>query len=58
MDSLVEGEGGDGAGAARTCWIFLDPASWVRIVGHFIARERSMWAREDQDSGVRYSAGP
>jgi len=42
-----------GAGAARTCWIFLDPASWVRIVGHFMARERSMCARESQDWGVR-----
>ena len=48
---VAEEEGG--MGAARTCWIFLDPASCVRIVGHFMARERSMWAREDQDSGVR-----
>lgn len=44
--------GEEGGGEARTCWIFLEPASWVRMLGHFMARERSRWYRESQAVGV------
>lgn len=33
---------------ARTCWTFFAPASWVRIVGHLMAFERSIWRRPFQ----------
>lgn len=35
----------------RTCWTFLEPASWVRTVGHLIAADRSRWRRADHDLG-------
>ena len=36
-------------GVARTCWIFLEPARWVRMEGHFMAALRSRWRREGQE---------
>lgn len=44
-------------GAARACWIFLEPARCVRMEGHLMAAERSRWRRETQDSDVTNSAG-
>ena len=41
----------------RTCWIFFEPASWRRIVGHFVAALRSRWGRAAQEVGVLYSLG-
>ena len=44
-------------GVARICWIFLEPARWVRIEGHFIAADRSRWSRADQAVSSGYSTG-
>lgn len=39
-------EGMEGSvGVARTCWTFLQPASWVKMEGHFMAFDRSIWRR-------------
>jgi len=35
----------DEVGVARTCCTFFAPASWVSMVGHLIAFERSIWRR-------------
>jgi len=40
----IEGVSGE-VGVARTCCTFLAPASWVRIVGHLMAFDRSIWRR-------------
>jgi beta-lactamase class D len=40
----IEGVSGD-AGVARTCCTFFAPASCVKIVGHLIALDRSIWNR-------------
>ena len=40
----IEGAEGD-VGVARTCCTFLAPANWVKIDGHLIAFERSIWNR-------------
>jgi len=32
-------------GFARTCCTFFAPANWVKIVGHLMAFERSIWNR-------------
>ena len=44
-------------GVARICWIFLEPARWVRMEGHLIAADRSRWSRADQAMSSGYSAG-
>lgn len=44
-------------GAASVCWIFLEPARWVRMEGHLIAALRSRCIRESHESGVAYSVG-
>lgn len=40
----IDGEE-DSVGVARTCCTFLAPASWVRMLGHLMAFERSIWRR-------------
>ena len=40
-----EEEEEEAMGVARTCWTFLEPARWVRMEGHLMARERSRWYR-------------
>ena len=43
----------EGRGVARTCWTFLQPASWRRIEGHFMAALRSRWWRAVHDEGPK-----
>lgn len=38
----------DSVGVARTCWTFLAPASWVRMLGHLMAFDLSIWRRACQ----------
>ena len=43
----IEGVDED-VGVARTCCTFFAPASWVKIVGHLMAFDRSIWRRAFQ----------